>query len=157
VRAPRFVVTRVQGKAAGGAVGLIAASDYCVAHASASVRLSELAVGIGPFVVGPPIQHKIGLAHFAALSVDHEWRDAAWALRTGLYARVVDTQEELDAAVLALSRRLAAAHPAAMSQLKRVLWEGTDHWESLLRERAGISGSLVLSEFTRDAITRFSS
>ncbi len=152
---PRIIVTRVQGKAAGGAVGLIAASDYCIAHETGSVRLSELAIGIGPFVVGPPIQHKIGLAHYTAMSVDHDWRDAAWALRTGLYAQVVETQEALNEAVGGMCRRLAAAHPAAMAQLKRVFWEGTGNWAALLRERAGMSGSLVLSEFTRAAIAAF--
>jgi methylglutaconyl-CoA hydratase len=154
-RCPKFIVTRVHGKAAGGAVGLIAASDYCMAHESGAVRLSELAIGIGPFVVGPPIQHKIGLAHYAAMSVDYDWREASWALQVGLYARVTKTVDELDASVDALCRKLAAAHPAAMSQLKQVFWEGTDHWDTLLAERAGKSGSLVLSEFTRNAIAAF--
>jgi methylglutaconyl-CoA hydratase len=154
-RCPRFIVTRVQGKAAGGAVGLIAASDYAIGHTGASVRLSELAIGIGPFVVGPPIEHKIGWAHYTAMTVDHDWRDAAWALRVGLYARVTDTVEELDAAVAALTRRLAAANPAAMARLKQVFWEGTDHWDALLDERAAMSGNLVLSEFSRRAISSF--
>ncbi|MCC6317599.1 MAG: enoyl-CoA hydratase/isomerase family protein [Gemmatimonadaceae bacterium] len=152
---PRFVVTRVHGKAAGGAVGLIAASDYCIAHESASVRLSELAIGIGPFVVGPPIAHRIGLAHYTALTVDHDWRDAAWAHRVGLYARTCDTIPALDDAVTSLVRRLARCHPAAMARLKQVFWEGTDHWPELLEERAAMSGALVLSEFTRDAIAAF--
>lgn len=154
-RCPRFIVTRVHGKAAGGALGLIAASDYCIAHDSAAVRLSELAIGIGPFVVGPPIEHKIGRAHYTALAVDHDWRDAAWAHRVGLYAHVVATQEELEESVTAMCRRLAAAHPAAMAGLKKVFWEGTDHWETLLRERAAMSGALVLSDFTRRAIAAF--
>lgn len=155
MRCPRFIVTRVQGKAAGGAVGLIATSDYCLGHVSASVRLSELAIGIGPFVVGPPIEHKIGRAHYTALSVDHDWRDAAWAQRVGLYARTAETIEELDTSVHALATRLAGSHPAAMAQLKQVFWEGTDHWPELLAERAGMSGTLVLSEFTRSAIAAF--
>ncbi len=154
-RCPKFIVTRVHGKAAGGAVGLIAASDYCVAHTSGAVRLSELAIGIGPFVVGPPIQHKIGLAHYSAMSVDYDWRDATWAHHVGLYARVTETVEELDDAVDALCRKLAASHPAAMTRLKQVFWEGTDHWDTLLVERAGMGGSLVLSDFTRNAIAAF--
>lgn len=154
-RCPRFIVTRVQGKAAGGAVGLIAASDYAIAHESASVRLSELAVGIGPFVVGPPIERKIGLAHYATMSVDHDWRDAAWARQVGLYARVEDSVQAVDSVVDTLTHRLARSNPAAMAQLKRVFWEGTDHWESLLNERAAMSGSLVLSDFTRRAIAAF--
>ncbi|MBC7894389.1 MAG: enoyl-CoA hydratase/isomerase family protein [Cytophagaceae bacterium] len=152
---PRFIVTRVQGKAAGGAVGLIAASDYAIGHTGASVRLSELAIGIGPFVVGPPIEHKIGRAHCTALSVDHDWRDAAWALNVGLYARLANTPDELDTAVRTLAGRLAKAHPAAMAGLKQVFWEGTDHWPELLAARARMSGTLVLSEFTRSAIAAF--
>ncbi|MGQ0649453.1 MAG: enoyl-CoA hydratase/isomerase family protein [Gemmatimonadaceae bacterium] len=154
-RCPRFIVTRIQGKAAGGAVGLIAASDYAVATGSAAVRLSELAIGIGPFVIGPPIEHKIGRAHYTALSVDHEWRDAAWALQVGLYARVVESQAQLDITLEALLQRLARAHPAAMAQLKQVFWDGTDHWDALLAERAAISGTLVLSEHSKRAIAAF--
>jgi methylglutaconyl-CoA hydratase len=152
---PRFIVTRVQGKAAGGAVGLIAASDYCIGHVGASVRLSELMIGIGPFVVGPPIEHKIGRAHCTALSVDHDWRDAAWALRVGLYARTAATIEELDDSVRTLARRLAKSHPAAMAKLKQVFWEGTENYPELLAARAGMSGTLVLSDFTRNAIAAF--
>lgn len=154
-RCPRFIVTRVHGKAAGGALGIIAASDYAIAHEDAAVRLSELAVGIGPFVVGPPIEHKIGRAHYTAMSVDFDWRDAQWALRCGLYARVTQTTEELESAVTALCLRLSKANPAAMSRLKEVFWAGTDHWEALLAERAGMSGTLVLSDFTRQAIAAF--
>ena len=96
-RAPKFVLTRVHGRTVGGGVGICAASDYVVAHESAQVRLSELAVGIGPFVVGPVIERKIGLGAFQALAVDAaEWRDAAWAERHGLFSRVVATPEHLD-------------------------------------------------------------
>ena len=154
-RCPKFIVTRVHGKAAGGAVGLIAASDYAIAHSSAAVRLSELAIGIGPFVVGPPIERKIGRAHYTAMSVDYDWRDSDWALRAGLYARVTETQEGLEEAIGALTQRLAKAPPAAMAQLKRVFWEGTDHWDTLLAERAAMSGSLVLSDHSRRAIAAF--
>lgn len=152
---PKFVVTRVQGKAAGGAVGLIAASDYAIASREGQVRLSELAIGIGPFVVGPPIEHKIGKAHYTALAVDYDWRDAEWARSVGLYARVVASTRELDDAFDQLVAKLAASHPAAMQQLKRVFWEGTDHWSTLLAERAAMSGALVLSRFTREAIAAF--
>lgn len=154
-RCPRFIVTRVQGKAAGGALGIIATSDYAIAHNSAAVRLSELAVGIGPFVVGPPIEHKIGRAHYCAMTVDFDWRDADWALRTGLYAKVTPSVEELDAAVAGLCLRLSKANPAAVALLKEVFWAGTEHWDTLLAERAGMSGSLVLSDFTRNAIAAF--
>jgi methylglutaconyl-CoA hydratase len=152
IRAPKFVVTRVQGRAVGGGVGVVAASDYALAVEGASIRLSELAVGIGPFVVGPVIERRIGLGAFSALSVDADWRDATWAARHGLYARVLPTELELNDATAALLKRLVEFNPEAMTRLKRVFWEGTDHWPELLAERAADSGTLVLSEFTRQAI-----
>jgi methylglutaconyl-CoA hydratase len=155
IRAPQFVVTRVHGKAAGGAVGLIAASDFAIAVDKASAKLSELAVGIGPFVVGPVIEKKIGLASFSQMAVDADWRDAAWCERHGLYAKVVPDVAALDQAVDAQAATLAAANPEAMAMMKQVFWAGTDTWDALLAERAGMSGSLVLSEFTRRAISSF--
>jgi methylglutaconyl-CoA hydratase len=152
---PKFVVARVHGRVAGGGVGLVAASDYAVAVAGASCKLSELAVGIGPFVVGPVIERKIGLAAYTAMSVDADWRDAAWAHQHGLYARVVPDPAALDAAVDQLAARLAASNPEAMASIKRVVWEGTEQWDALLAERADVSGRLVLSEFTRRAIAAF--
>jgi methylglutaconyl-CoA hydratase len=155
IRAPQFVVVRVQGKTTGGGVGLVAASDYAIATAAASCKLSELAVGIGPFVVGPVIEKRIGTAAYGAMSVDADWRDAAWAHRHGLYARVVDGVPELDQAVQALAERLSGFNPEAMAEIKRVVWAGTERWEALLGERAQMSGRLVLSDFTRRAIAAF--
>jgi methylglutaconyl-CoA hydratase len=155
IRAPKFVISRVHGKAAGGAVGLIAASDFSMAVTKASAKLSELAVGIGPFVVGPVIEKKIGLAAFGAMTVDADWRDAAWGERHGLYAKLFDDVAAMDDAVSALATTLAASNPEAMAMLKRVFWAGTEQWETLLAERAAMSGTLVLSEFTRNAIGAF--
>ena len=155
IRAPKFVVTRVHGRAAGGAVGLISASDLSFAVMSASAKLSELAIGIGPFVVGPVIERKIGLAAFSAMAVDADWRDAAWGERHGLYSRLFDDAGALDAALDVELRKLAACNPEAMAHLKRVFWSGTEHWDTLLAERALMSGTMVLSEFTRQAITSF--
>jgi len=152
IRAPKFVVTRVHGKTAGGGVGLVAASDYAVAAAAAALKLSELAVGIGPFVVGPVIEKKIGLGAFSALAVDTDWRDANWGERHGLYAEVVETIPALDHRVEALARKLTGYHPEAMRRLKEIFWEGTERWPELLSARAAISGALVLSEFTRKAL-----
>lgn len=152
---PKFIVARVHGKVAGGGVGLVAAADYAIAVEAASCKLSELAVGIGPFVVGPVIERKIGLAAFTAMSVDADWRDAQWAHQQGLYARVVPGAAELDTAVDALTARLAASNPEAMADIKRVVWEGTEQWDALLAERAEVSGRLVLSAFTRRAIAVF--
>ncbi len=155
IRAPQFVVTRVHGRAAGGAVGLIAASDLSYAVNAASAKLSELAIGIGPFVVGPVIERKIGLAAFSAMAVDADWRDAAWGERHGLYSFLCNDAAALDVALEAQLKKLAACNPDAMSQLKRVFWAGTEQWDALLAERAGMSGTMVLSEFTRNAIARF--
>lgn len=155
IRAPQFVLTRIQGKAVGGGVGLAAASDYTIAVAGASAKLSELAVGIGPFVVGPAIERKIGTGAFAAMSADASWRDADWCERHGLYSRVVGDVETLDREVTALARTMADSNPDAVRALKAVFWQGTEAWESLLRERAAMSGRMVLSDYTRGAIARF--
>jgi methylglutaconyl-CoA hydratase len=151
-RCPQFVISRVHGKAVGGGVGLVAASDYAIAVPEASLRLSELAVGIGPFVVGPVIEHRIGHGHYMAMSIDFDWRDAAWGERTGLYARVAATTGELDDAVTALAHKLAAANPGAVRELKRVFWRDTEHWDTLLYERAAISGTLILTPAARAAL-----
>lgn len=153
---PRIIIGRVQGRAIGGGVGLAAATDYCLASTQAAVKLSELVVGIGPFVVGPVVELKIGRAAYAQLALDAaEFRPAEWALAKGLYASLHDTPAALDAAVAALAARLAAYHPAALAELKKVLWEGTAHWAELLPARAAISGRLVRSEFTQAAISAF--
>ncbi|MDB4882614.1 MAG: putative enoyl-CoA hydratase [Gemmatimonadetes bacterium] len=155
IRAPKLVLVRVHGRTAGGGVGIAAAGDYTFAVRGAEARLSELAVGIGPFVVGPVIEHRIGKGPYAAMAVDTFWRDADWCERHGLYARVFDDGAEMDAAVNALAGTLAASNPEAMTALKRVFWEGTSQWETLLADRARTSGALVLSEYTRSAIAKF--
>jgi methylglutaconyl-CoA hydratase len=152
IRSPKPVVTRVQGRTAGGGVGLIAASDYALASASAAVKLSELAIGLGPFVVGPVIERKIGLAAFSALAVDADWRPAAWAHQHGLFAEVLETVDELDRRVDAFAAKLVERSPEAMRRLKEVFWEGTEGWPELLAARAEITGELVLTEYARRAI-----
>jgi len=155
IRSPKFIVTGVQGRAAGGAVGLIAASDYSFAVRTASAKLSELAVGLGPIVVGPVIEKKIGLAAFSGMAVDADWRDAEWCERHGLYTQLSDSAENMRAAVTRLATTLAASNPEAMAELKRVFWEGTEQWDALLSARARISGTMVLSDFTATAIGAF--
>lgn len=153
-RCPRFIIARVHGKAVGGGVGVCAAADYAFAVPSASVKLSELAVGIGPFVVGPVIERKIGLSAFSSLAVNAmEWRVAEWAREHGLFAEVRDTVEEMDQAIAELASRLACSNPEAMARMKQIFWTGTEHWERLLEERAAMSGKLALSDFTRKAIS----
>jgi methylglutaconyl-CoA hydratase len=155
IRAPKPVLVRVHGRAAGGGVGLVAAGDYAFAAQGASAKLSELAIGLGPFVVGPVIERRIGRGPFAAMAADTEWRDADWCERHGLYARVLANRGMMDAELNALAGKLAASNPEAMSAMKRAFWEGTEHWETLLAARARISGALVLSEYTRAAIAKF--
>ena len=155
IRAPKFVLVRVHGRTAGGGVGIAAAGDYTFAVPSASAKLSELAVGIGPFVVGPVIERRIGNGPYAAMSVDVEWRDADWGERHGLYARICSDVASMDAAINGLAGTLAASNPDAMAAMKRVFWAGTEQWDTLLAERARMSGTFVLSEFTRAAIAKF--
>ncbi|MHB8259539.1 MAG: enoyl-CoA hydratase/isomerase family protein [Bacteroidia bacterium] len=155
-KAPKFIVARVQGRAVGGGVGIAAAADYTFAHESAAIKLSELAVGIGPFVVGPAIERKIGTAAFSQLAINaSEWHDSTFAKHKGLYANVFKLHDEMDAAILLLAQKLAESSPEAMKMLKKVLWEGTEHWDKLLLERAEMSGTLVLSDFTKRFIASF--
>jgi methylglutaconyl-CoA hydratase len=155
-KCPKLIIGRVHGKAVGGGVGVASAVDYCFATRYADVKLSELAVGIGPFVVGPAVQRKIGLSAMSQLAINAaEWRSADWALRKGLYTDVFDTVEEMDEEIEKLAQRLASSNPEAMRLLKQIFWEGTENWDELLAERAGMSGTLVLSDFTRNAINAF--
>ena len=153
---PKFVLGRVQGKAVGGGVGLAAAVDHCFATKFASLKLSELAVGIGPFVVGPAVERKLGTSGFAQLTIDAtSWKDATWASSYGLYSEVFETAEEMDTSIQELALKLSKSSPEAMAELKKMLWKGTEDWSKLLKERAAISGRLVLSDFTRNAIAAF--
>jgi len=154
-RCAKPIVTRVHGKTVGGGVGVVAASDYVIATDNAALRLSELAVGIGPFVVGPAIERKIGAGAFAAMALDADWRDAAWGEQHGLYARVCVNTTELDEAVTSMARSLSRANPAAVQRIKEIAWSGTEHWATLLDQRAAMSGTLVLSDHTRTAIAKF--
>ena len=153
---PKLIVGRVQGKAVGGGVGLASAVDYCFATKFASVKLSELAVGIGPFVVGPAVQRKIGVSAMSQLAINAtEWQSAEWAREKGLYTEVFDSIEEMDAAIASLTEKLAKSNPEAMRMLKGIFWEGTENWDELLSTRAAMSGELVLSDFSKSAISAF--
>ena len=155
-KAPKFILARVQGKAVGGGVGIACSADYAFANQNASVKLSELAVGIGPFVVGPAVERKISKGPFCELTINAtEWREASWAKEKGMYTDIFPTNEEMDAAIDTLAKKLANSNPEAMSMLKKIMWQGTDNWGELLIERAGMSGKLVLSDFTRNAIHKF--
>jgi methylglutaconyl-CoA hydratase len=155
-KSTKLIIGRVQNKAVGGGVGVASSVDYCFATTKASVKLSELAVGIGPFVVGPAVQRKMGLSAMSQLAINAtDWQSAQWAKEKGLYAEVFETEEAMDAAIDALAQKLVNSNPEAMAELKKIFWQGTENWDELLVERAGISGRLVLSDFTRNAISKF--
>ena len=152
----KLIIGRIQGKAVGGGVGIASAVDYCFATKYAEVKLSELAVGIGPFVVGPAVQRKIGLSAMSELAINaSSWRSAEWAMQKGLYNEIFDNHEKMDEAIQTLAAKLSKSNPAAMLALKKIFWEGTDDWDTILVDRAAISGTLVLSDFTREAIQAF--
>jgi len=152
----KFIVARVHGKCVGGGVGLVAAADYALATEHAEIRLSELAIGIGPFVVGPAVERKIGVSAFSQLTIDATmWRSAQWAGRKGLFAEVHENTPGMDESISKLVQALIHSSPQAMSEIKKILWKGTENWDHLLLERAAISGRLVLTTFTKNAIEKF--
>lgn len=157
-KSSKLIIGRIQGKAVGGGVGIASAVDYCFATTNAAIKLSELAVGIGPFVVGPAVQRKIGLSAMSELAINAtSWRSADWAMQKGLYNEIYETASEMDSAIQSLAHKLSTSNPAAIQELKQVFWEGTEDWDTLLVSRASISGKLVLSDFTREAISTFKS
>lgn len=154
-KCPKFIIARIQGKAVGGGVGIAAAADYTLASSEASVRLSELLLGIGPFVVGPAIERKVGKTAFVTMSIDAEWHDAFWAKQNGLFTKVFANNHDLDEAVAALAKKLSGFNLEAIEQLKKVFWEGTEDWDKLLEQRAEISGKLIQSEFSQNYVKQF--
>jgi len=157
-KCPKVVLGCIQGKAVGGGVGIASACDLAFATKFAAVKLSELAVGIGPFVVGPAVERKVGVSAMGQLAINAtEWQTAKWAKEKGLYAEVLDSMEDMHNYVDTLANKLANSNPEALSKIKEITWLGTEHWDNLLEERAEISGRLVLSDFTRNAIASFKS
>lgn len=155
-KSPKLIIVRVHGKTVGGGVGIASAGDYTFAKKGSSVKLSELALGIGPFVVGPAVERAVGTSAFSTMAVDAtSWYSSTWATQKGLFNQEFETIEELDAAVSSLAEQLANSSPEAMQELKAVLWNGTENWDKLLEDRAEISGRLVLSEYTKNFIKKF--
>ena len=151
----KLIVGKVQGKAVGGGVGIIAACDYAIATTKADIKLSELTIGIGPFVIEPAVSRKIGHTAMSELTLDgNEWKSATWAFEKGLFAKLVQP-EDLDAALEKFASQLASYNPEALVEMKQVFWQNTAHWNTLLYERAEISGKLVLSSFTKKALEGF--
>jgi methylglutaconyl-CoA hydratase len=155
-KCPKFIIGRIQGKAVGGGIGMASATDYCFATKFASAKLSELAIGIGPFVVGPAVERKVGTSAFSAMTINAgKWFDASWAREKGLYTEVFDSVDEMDTEIEKLATTLSTLNPEAMLGLKKIMWQGSEHWDELLMERAVSSGTLVLSDFTKNAIEKF--
>ncbi len=152
----KLIVGRAQGKAVGGGVGLLASCDYVLATNKAAIKLSELTIGIGPFVIAPAVERKIGIAGLSELTLAAtEWKNAYWAKEKGLYAKVFETTKELDTEVDFFATKLASYNPEALTQIKKNLWVGTENWETILAEKTLISGKLVLSAFTKNALQKF--
>ena len=155
-KCPKFIIGRIQGKTVGGGVGIASATDYCLATKFASIKLSELNLGIGPFVVGPAVERKLGLSGMSQIAIDADsFYDAEWARQKGLYAQVYDSTSILDEAVQVFTEQLCTYNLDAMREMKKVFWQGTEHWDTFLAERAEISGRLVLSDFTKETLKRF--
>jgi methylglutaconyl-CoA hydratase len=153
---PKFIIGRIQGKTVGGGLGIVAASDYCLATKHAEIKLSELNIGIGPFVIGPVIERKIGLSLLSQISLNpKKFYSALWAEKYGLYSEVFENTSELDKAVVTFAEELCSYNPEAMKEMKKSFWRGTDHWDQLLNEQAKISGRLVLSSFTKNELSKF--
>jgi methylglutaconyl-CoA hydratase len=150
----KIIVGRIHGKAVGGGVGIAAACDYAFATTESAIKLSELAIGIGPFVIEPAVTRKIGISATTEMTLDTEWKTAAWANQKGLYAKVLETTAELDLEITAFTNKLASYNPEALTEIKKALWEGTENWNTLLYERAEISGKLVLSDFSKKALSQ---
>lgn len=157
-KAPKLIIGRIHGKCVGGGVGLAASVDYAIAVEGADVKLSELAVGIGPFVVGPAVERKIGTSAFSQIAIDATmWRNSDWARRKGLYAELHPNLDSMEESINRLASTLAASSPEAMLEMKKVFWKGTENWDQLLAERAAISGRLILSDYSKNAIEKFKS
>ncbi len=155
-KCPKFIIGRVQGKTVGGGVGIAAATDYCLATQFAAIKLTELTVGIGPFVVSPAIERKMGITALSQITIEgNRFFEASWAKEKGLYTEVYETLQAMDDAIQALASRICAYHPDAMKEIKKIFWSGTDNWDSLLAERAAISGRLVLSPFTKEVLVKY--
>ena len=155
-KCPKFIIGRIQGKTVGGGVGIASATDYCMATKFASIKLSELNLGIGPFVVGPAVERKLGLSGMSQIAIDaNSFYSADWAKQKGLFAQVYESTEEMDKAIQSFAEKLCSCNPDAMKEMKKVFWSGTEDWDDLLAERAAISGRLVLSDFTKETLKKF--
>ncbi|HBD26676.1 enoyl-CoA hydratase/isomerase family protein [Flavobacterium sp.] len=155
-KCPKLIIGRIHGKAVGGGVGLASSCDYSFATTKSEIKLSEIAIGIGPFVIEPAVSRKIGKMAMTEMTLNPTaWKTSKWAFEKGLFSEVFETIEDLDIRLEEYTKELSSYNPDALLEMKKVLWEGTSHWDSLLYERAAISGRLVLSDFTKNALEKF--
>ncbi len=155
-KCPKLIIGRIHGKAVGGGVGLAAACDYTFATQKSEIKLSEIAIGIGPFVIEPAVSRKIGNIAMSEMALNPTaWKSANWAFEKGLFTELFDSTEELDLRLESYINEISNYNIEALFEMKKVLWEGTQHWDTLLYERAAISGRLVLSSFTKKALEKF--
>lgn len=150
----KIVVVRVQGKTTGGGVGIACAADYCFATKDAGLALPELNLGIGPFVIGPFVERKIGKSQFTAMSLDTEFRNANWAKDNHIYHQVFDSITEMDFEIQKFLEKLSAKSTDALALIKKVSWEGTEHFAELMPERILMSASLLLEDSTKANIEK---
>ena len=150
----KIVVVRVQGKTTGGGVGIACAADYCFATKEASLALPELNLGIGPFVIGPYVERKIGKSQFTAMAIDADFRSANWAEQHNIYQSVSPTIAEMDSEIVQFLEKLASRSSDALALIKKVSWEGTEHFSELMPERILMSASLLLENSTKANIEK---
>ncbi len=147
-KSSKIIVGRIQGKAVGGGVGIIAACDIAFATKFASIRLSELSIGIGPFVIEPAVTRKLGISGFSELTLRPlVWKDALWVKSKGMFSEVFKTTELLDDYVDKYIKSLSSYSPVAIREIKKMLWHGTESWDSLMEKRAEISGELAMKNY----------
>ncbi|MDH6252173.1 methylglutaconyl-CoA hydratase [Chryseobacterium sp. H1D6B] len=148
----KIVVVRVQGKTTGGGVGIACGADYCFAVKDAALALTEVNLGIGPFVIGPYVERKIGKSQFSAMAIDADFRSAAWAEQHNVYHSVSENISEMDMALEKFLQTLASRSIEALSLIKKVSWEGTDHFNELMPARIHMSASLILEDSAKKNI-----
>lgn len=148
----KIVVVRVQGKTTGGGVGIACGADYCFATQEAALALTEINLGIGPFVIGPYVERKIGKSQFTAMAIDAEFRSALWAKEHSIYHSVSESIEEMDLQLSDFLNKLSTRSDEALSLIKKVSWEGTEHFDQLSPERIVMSASLILEKSAKERI-----
>ncbi len=148
----KLVIVRVQGKTTGGGVGIACAADYCFATKDSAMALTELNLGIGPFVIGPFVERKVGKSAYSAMSIDADFRSADWCEKHDVYHSVSENISEMDEEIKAFMEKLSTRSSEALALIKKVSWEGTEHFAQLMPERILMSASLILEDSAKENI-----